>query len=42
MYVVVDQPTPKLGKVFVYGGLEFKNGMDHTFAASHIVVQVRK
>ncbi|XP_076030840.1 fibrocystin-L-like [Oratosquilla oratoria] len=39
MWLVVDTETPPLGKVFVYGGLEFDNTMDHVFEATHIFVQ---
>ena len=40
MWLVVDTVTPALKKVFVYGTLEFQDGMNHVFEAINIFIQV--
>ena len=40
MRLVVDTATPPLGRVTVYGTLEFEDTMDHTFEGTIIYIQV--
>ncbi|KAK7084669.1 Fibrocystin-L [Halocaridina rubra] len=39
MWLIVDTATPKLGRVYVYGAIEFEDVMDHTFEATIIYLQ---
>ncbi|XP_063856678.1 fibrocystin-L-like isoform X4 [Scylla paramamosain] len=39
MWLVVDTATLKLGRVFVYGTIEFDDTMDHRFEATIIYIQ---
>lgn len=40
MWIIVDTDTPSLGRVYVYGGLEFEDSRDHVFNATIIFLQV--
>ncbi|XP_063605340.1 fibrocystin-L-like [Penaeus indicus] len=39
MWIIVDTDTPSLGRVYVYGGLEFEDSRDHVFNATIIFLQ---
>ncbi|ROT65416.1 putative fibrocystin-L [Penaeus vannamei] len=39
VWIIVDTDTPSLGRVYVYGGLEFADTMDHVFNATIIFLQ---